>query len=126
MQREAAVSQNYPINCRHFNGAHRKVCDVGINYRDEFFSRKLNLPCHHGPKFAGREMGTCGKCEYETQEDANARWQALIDAADAFERNITEGRCPVCGAPIEPSQIVCRCKYASCGHRLGQVATEDP
>lgn len=36
--------------------------------------------------------------------------------------NLAAGRCPTCGAPVEPSTVIGRCAYASCGHLIGQVA----
>ena len=34
---------------------------------------------------------------------------------------LAAGKCHICGADAEPSKVVGRCRYAACGHRIGQV-----
>ena len=64
---------------------------------------------------------TCEKRDLMTPEDLVAEEREIRAAIDAAVRALEEGKCFECGAPIEPSKVIGRCRYASCGHRVGQA-----
>lgn len=114
--------------CRFFNGIQHDKCEAGVRYldvRDSSPKGPYRWPCMT-PYGRDASTTTCPKQSLLTQDEQKAQHEenlALI--AKAFE-DVSAGKCPSCGAPIEPSKVVGRCKYASCGHRLGQVAGDEP
>lgn len=113
----------YADKCRHFNGIQHGKCEAGIVYlsvRDASGGGPYRWPCLSP---GGKEPATttCPQRSLLTQEE-HAAWERRIEERWAeLEAALVAGKCHVCGADIEPSRIVGRCKYASCGHRLGQV-----
>lgn len=113
--------------CRHFNGVQHDACDAGVRYesvRDPEGRPYAALPCldvGHGSASASR----CLHISLLTQDEHAARHQKLEAEVNRVLSDLRAGKCFVCGAPIEPSKIVGRCKYAACGHRIGQVSTSD-
>lgn len=113
----------YRDKCRHFNGIQHTTCEAGVEYalvRDASQPGPYRWPCLESH---GVATTVCPERSLLTQEEhaafeaeIEARWAEIASALEA-------GKCPVCEADVEPSRIVGRCKYAACGHRLGQVAT---
>lgn len=105
--------------CRHFNGIQNKTCTAGVAY-DSVTGDGGALrvfPCLDVGK------GTSGSCALRsllTQEEHTEQVRELEAAAKALSATAS-GKCHVCGADAEPSRVVGRCKYAACGHRVGQV-----
>ena len=64
----------------------------------------------HGTNTLGTKACTC-PCHHKQ----------LFEAAENFIKKLANNMCPTCGEPIEPATVVGRCKYAACGHRVGQV-----
>lgn len=114
----------YRDKCRHFNGIQHKTCDVGVAYlsvRDSSQPGPYRWPCVE----TGNDVAAtvCPNRSLLTQQE-HADFAAQIEAAWAKACAALEaGKCHICGAAIEPSTVVGRCKYAACGHRIGQVAT---
>ena len=79
------------------------------------------LPCYQPIGFEAIP-GECAKRELMTAEEHAARAKEVADAIERFAAALSAGKCPQCGADIEPSTVVRRCRYAACGHRLGQAA----
>ncbi len=112
-------------DCIHFTGIQHACCEAGVRYKDvETFApegtpgMRLRLPCLPKP---GVESPPCASFRAMTREEDEAReakWRARLKEIGYL---LAAGKCFICQAPIEPSKIVGRCKYASCGHRLGQV-----
>lgn len=112
----------YPDKCKHFLGIQRP-CEAGIDpatVRDAANPGPYRWPCLCliGSKPAST---ICEKRELMTIEEHDAEEDMITAAVEAHCRKIDSGECPECGKPIEPSRIVGRCKYAACGHRIGQV-----
>ena len=109
--------------CKHFTGIQHETCEAGCSYeavRDSSKPGPYRWPCLRNPELP------CGKREYPTQAEVDAseaEFRAIYDKAMA---DIKSGKCHVCGDDAEPSYVVGRCKYAACGHRIGQVMTEEP
>lgn len=110
--------------CRHFNGIQHKTCLAGVRYEDvkeKKTSGPSAWPCidtgHGCPD-------TCPQRSFLTQEEHAARDAEISGFIARVVAAHADGKCHVCGKDIEPSTIVGRCKYAACGHRLGQVATQ--
>lgn len=119
----------YRDKCRHFNGIQHKACKAGVVYKDvELHAEehpRVRIPC---ADFAWlgvdvRTPDTCPARSFLTQEEHAALEAELDLAVDRALALNASGKCHVCEADIEPSKIVGRCKYAACGHRIGQVAT---
>jgi hypothetical protein len=109
--------------CRHFTGIQHKACAAGVPYvdvRDSSQPGPYRWPCLDTGRGTGGECKSLALMTQEEHAAAEAELQAIVDKALA---DIASGKCHECGAPIEPSRIVGRCKYAACGHRVGQVAT---
>ena len=112
--------------CRHFNGIQHDTCEAGVPYlsvRDDSAPGPYRWPCLD----VGRGLAStiCPKQSLLTKEEKE-EWERTIDGVIAkADADIAAGKCHVCGANTEPSKVVGRCRYAACGHRIGQVATED-
>jgi len=109
--------------CRHFIGIQHKNCKAGVemaSVRDVSQPGMARWPCL--TLDANKAATTvCPKRELMTAEDLAERRKNLLEAVVTFAQALHEGKCPECGAPIEPKKIEGRCVYASCGHRLGQI-----
>lgn len=120
------MTDAYRDKCRHFNGVQHDCCKAGIRYKDVEVNQeerpRVRLPCaDFGIPIALPLVDSCSQRSFLTQAEHEAR-RAEIDAAvDRMLAMSAAGKCHVCGADAEPSRIVGRCKYAACGHRLGQV-----
>lgn len=120
----------YRDECRFFNGVgldHDKCCEAGVNYRalvggpDHGWVRRI--PCLEGTKALPRiDPVDCSKRVLMTQEEHAQREKETREIIDEALAKMARGECPHCGKPSEPSKVVGRCRYAACGHRLGQVA----
>jgi hypothetical protein len=120
----------YADMCRHFVGVQHKVCEAGVklvDVRDASQPGPYRWPCLT-PNSSSPATTVCPKRSLLTQEEHEARIAQLYAAADKFAAAVAAGKCPHCGADIEPSKIVGHCQYAACGHRVGQVddGTEEP
>ena len=105
------------VFCRHFSGLANDRCKADVAYND--FRGGPAMPCF-GPD-ENHAPNTCPKRAWSTQED---RDKAAREAEEFFQRReaiLASGKCPECGKDIEPSTIEGRCRYAACGHRIGQV-----
>lgn len=112
--------------CRFFIGIQHDLCEAGVKMsemRDISQPGMARWPCL---TVDAREATTvCPKRELMTKEDFDKEEADLRAAAERFVVAVAAGKCPECDAPIEPSVTTSRCKYASCGHRVGQVMTEE-
>lgn len=109
--------------CKHFTGIQHDTCAAGVAYssvRDSSKPGPYRWPCLRNPELS------CSKREFPTQAEAEASEAEVRAAIDKAVADIAAGKCHVCGADAEPSKVVGRCRYAACGHRIGQVATEEP
>ena len=111
--------------CRHFTGIQHKACALGIVYDSVRDASGGRNPCL---TLIGTEPATmrCPHRSLLTQEEFAAQDAALMAAGEKLVASLEAGRCPSCGASIEPSTIVGRCRYASCGHRVGQTTERAP
>lgn len=108
--------------CKHFNGVQHNTCEAGVLYVD-VEPKGHRLPCipPFNERCASLPAGECSSFVEMTDEElAEEKKERDVRVAEVLGL-LQEGKCFVCKAPIEPSRIVGRCKYASCGHRLGQV-----
>jgi hypothetical protein len=116
----------YADRCRHFNGIQHDRCKAGVNYldvRDESQPGPYRWPClTWADKAATTE---CSKRSLLTQVEHAEKEEQIVAAMAKADADIAAGKCHVCGAASEPSRIIGRCKYAACGHRVGQVAGEE-
>lgn len=111
--------------CKHFTGIHKKRCRLGIAYtdvRDTSGSGPYSWPCVATTRPC---RTTCERREFFTEEEVAANVDEIESALSAAMAALESGKCHHCGAPIEPSVVVGRCKYGACGHRIGQVARGD-
>ncbi len=122
----------YRDKCRHFNGIQHECCKAGVRYKDvEMHANehpRVRLPCADFA-FTGVEVrvpDTCPARSFLTQEEHAAHEEEHKAAVGRALTALAAGKCHVCGVDIEPSKIVGRCKYAACGHRLGQVDEPTP
>ena len=122
----------YRDKCRHFNGIQHKTCKAGVAYKDVELHAdehpRVRLPC---ADFAFANMDvrvpdTCPARSFLTQEEHAAREAELNAGVARALSALAAGKCHICGADVEPSKIVGRCKYAACGHRIGQVSEAKP
>lgn len=114
----------YPDKCKHFRGIQRQ-CHAGIDpmtLRDVSQKGPARWPCL---RLIGSDAATttCAARELMTIAEHDAEEDEIIAAVNAHLAKLAKGECPECGNLIEPSRIIGRCKYAACGHRVGQVAT---
>lgn len=114
--------------CVHFRGI-QNPCGAGValdTVKDTSGPGPYRWPCL---QLIGRPLcrTTCPARRLMTEAEQAAE-SATIDAAvKAAMASLTAGKCHECSAPIEPSKVVGRCRYASCGHRVGQVeSSEEP
>lgn len=127
---ETAIQQRL-ATCVHFNGigfvGKDKCCEAGVSYlsvRDSA-ARPYRWPCL---TIDGNcAATTCEKRQLPTREQAEAEERQLQEHIGAFLKELAAGKtCPHCHKPIESRKVIGRCQYVyPCGHRLGQVATED-
>jgi hypothetical protein len=123
----------YRDQCRHFTGIQHKTCAVGVAYndvRDASQPGPYRWPClesswGHIDASLRRATTTCDRLSLLTQEEHRAKDEELRAAVDKALAAVESGVCHICGAPAEPSVIVGRCRYAACGHRVGQVLVEE-
>jgi hypothetical protein len=115
----------YRDRCRHFTGIQHDTCAAGIKYTDVQMQFKehprVRLPCLDAWNPPVRVPETCPARSFITQEEHAEQEREFREAGVKALSAMKDGRCPVCGEPIEPSKVIGRCQYASCGHRLGQV-----
>lgn len=114
--------------CRFFNGIQHGCCKAGLRYKDVELHAdehpRVRLPCaDFGLSPDVRIPNTCPARSFYSQEEHAAIEAEHKAAVERFLATLRAGKCPSCGSDIEPSRIVGRCKYAACGHRIGQVAT---
>lgn len=112
--------------CRHFTGIQHPTCGAGVDYkavRDASQPGPYRWPCL---TLIGREPATttCGLRSLLTREEHAAREKEIEAICAKAAADVAAGRCHVCGGGIEPSRVVGRCRYAACGHRVGQVLDE--
>lgn len=121
----------YEGDCIHFTGigikgdargGHSRTCKAGVNYRAHVGGEELGwarrIPCL--PQSA-KEPVPCPHFRAMTRAEHDAREAEVRAAIDRALGAIAAGKCHVCGADAEPTQMVGRCRYAACGHRIGQV-----
>jgi len=116
--------QRFLDKCRHFTGIQHKTCAAGVAYdlvRDVSESGPARWPCLETK--TGRCVDNCPKRSLLSQEEHVEHYRQLDAAVDEMLAKVAAGKCHVCGADAEPSKIVGRCKYAACGHRIGQAGT---
>ncbi len=123
------MSVVYKDKCRHFNGIQHECCRAGVRYKDVEVTAedhpRRRLPCaEFSLPHAARVPDTCPVRSFLTQEEHAMHEREMHAAVDAMLAKTAAGKCHICNADIEPSKVVGRCKYAACGHRIGQVATE--
>jgi hypothetical protein len=114
-------------DCVYFNGiglgGQNKRCKAGVAYRElvsgSHFGWATRLPCLPSTSKGAPE---CAFFRAMTKDENDKRESLIRDAIDKALSSIAAGNCHICGSSIEPSRTVMRCKYASCGHRIGQVA----
>lgn len=121
----------YKDKCRHFNGIQHECCRAGVRYKDvELMAEdhpRRRLPCaEFSLPHAARVPDTCPVRSLLTQEEHAEKARELDAAVDRMLSLNAAGKCHTCEAPIEPSKLVGRCLYASCGHRIGQVSEKGP
>lgn len=112
--------------CRFFNGIQHDKCEAGVRYRDvrDETSGPNRWPCLR--LIGQRECATeCAKRSLLSADELRAERDEIEAAVRRVVAALKAGKCHVCGADIEPSQVVGRCKYAACGHRIGQVASDE-
>lgn len=110
--------------CRHFRGV-QNPCGTGVDLKSvrDDSGGPYRWPCLQlvglsvcKTECASRSLLTAEELAERDRENDAAVTKALAQ--------LSTGKCHECGAQIEPSQVVGRCKYASCGHRIGQVLDE--
>lgn len=119
-------------DCIHFTGigipgtargGHEKCCKAGVNYRAHVGGKDsgwaTRLPCL--PR-QSKDAPPCPHFRAMTKAEDDARKAEFTAAIDKALAAIAAGKCHVCGAEAEPSKVVGRCRYAACGHRVGQVS----
>lgn len=111
--------------CIHFRGVQR-VCGAGIDpmsVRDAAGAGMYRWPCLD----TGRTcLTSCDKQRMMTPEEEAEETVRIMAAVEKFEADLASGKCPHCGAAIEATKVAGRCEYAEpCGHRLGQVGSDD-
>lgn len=123
--------------CRHFTGIQHERCKADVRYmnvRDP--NGKLGVrepfPC---TRFATRMTPVGADCaikcparSFWTREEAERNEAESEAAVLAFIAKLNAGIvCPHCDKPITTREKVGRCLYARpCGHRLGQVESDEP
>ena len=112
----------YRETCRYFNGIQHKRCEAGAEYANLRRDRATRLPCIDLPLDSDVPMASCELRSLFTYEEHEVRDREVNAIAAKAIADVASGKCHVCGADIEPSKVVGRCKYAACGHRIGQVA----
>jgi hypothetical protein len=115
----------YRDRCRHFRGIQYSTCLAGVRYDSvrDTSAHPYRLPCLDVGY--GEPATVCALRDLLMQEEHTANERALRAAADMMMSAIAAGKCYVCGKSAEPSRIVGRCRYAACGHRVGQVMGEE-
>lgn len=113
--------------CRHFNGIQNPTCKASVSYADVRSPKELAdmqiHPCLDLPMGARtRCPDTCPSRSWLTQEEHEAHERELKAAVQRLVSNLEAGICNTCGSSVEPSRVIGRCRYAACGHRIGQVS----
>ena len=121
------LRSRFVSECKHFTGIQNDCCKAGIEYssvRDISGPGMARWPCLH---MVNRDPATtvCPKRQDKSSEDWDREEAALSEALSRFDESIAAGKCAACGADAEPSRVIGRCRYAACGHRMGQVDTGD-
>jgi len=121
------LRSRFASQCRHFTGIQNDCCKAGVAYsplRDISGPGMARWPCL---TIVGRgEASTvCPKRELMTTADWDAHEAEVSAAVDGALAKIAAGKCHVCGANAEPSRVTGRCRYAACGHRIGQELTDE-
>lgn len=109
--------------CRHFNGIQNTRCKAGVAYRDVTRGPGQHPCLEVVASLPGTNPlpDTCPTRSLLTHDEHVAAKAERDAGIAAFLGKLRDGKCPTCEKPIEPSQVVGSCKYASCGHRIGQV-----
>jgi hypothetical protein len=119
----------YAEKCRHFNGIQHDCCDAGVSYksvRDGSAKGPYRWPCNTVmDQGRGPAVTVCERRSLLTQDEHAQQETELRAAVDRALSAVAAGKCHVCGADAEPSTVVRRCRYAACGHRIGQVLADD-
>lgn len=113
-------------DCVHFNGIQHDKCDAGVNYRklaNDVVGFGAHLPCLPRSSLRKLPLAECAQFCAMTKAQDEAREAEVKAAIDKAMAAIAAGKCHVCGAEAEPSKVIGRCRYAACGHRVGQVDT---
>jgi hypothetical protein len=121
------LRSRFASQCKHFTGIQNDCCAVGVAYsplRDISGPGMARWPCL---TLVNRpEASTvCPRRELMTDADWGAHEGEVRAAIDSAFGKIAAGKCHVCGADAEPSRVVGRCRYAACGHRIGQEITNE-
>lgn len=111
--------------CKHFTGTINDQCAAGVEYatvRGPADERPYRIACFRDDQFkTGKPLPECSRRCWRTPEEVDAEVAESRAAIQKMLDDVAAGRCHVCGKPAEPSRISGRCKYAACGHRIGQV-----
>lgn len=112
--------------CRHFTGIAHKHCKAGVQYDDvrDTQHRPYRWPCLQLIGYTPASTD-CAKRSLLSAAELAAEHAEIDAAVDKAQAAIAAGICYQCGNSIEPSRIVGRCRYAACGHRIGQVLLEE-
>ena len=120
----AELAKTYE-RCIYFRGI-QNPCEAGVPLESvkDTSQRPYQWPC---VQIAGGPVckTTCEKRVLMTPEQHAAEEREIAEAVAKYDASLKAGKCPECGKPVEPTSISGRCRYAACGHRLGQVDVYD-
>ena len=121
-----SIAKTYQ-RCRHFNGVQHETCGAGVKLATVRYVPEKGMarwPC--------LQLIGCAESPDICPQRSNLSPVELAEEDHAFDQAVTAavasiaaGKCHECGAAIEPSRVVGRCRYAACGHRVGQVDSEE-
>lgn len=116
----------YPERCRHFRGI-QNTCGAGIDpmtLRDISGPGMARWPCL---TLLGRSPSetACAARNLLSPEDFDREEAEHDVAVSKAVYALADGKCPSCGGSTDQTRVIGRCRYGVCGHRLGQVMTDD-
>lgn len=127
MRKRRSLRDQIADRCVHFTGIQHDQCKAHVRYDDvrDTDVRPHRLPCFRSDLFeTGEPAPVCTAQRFPTDAEVDAEVAEMNAELDRHLAQFAAGTCPICGGSIEPSRVVGRCKYASCGHRIGQVSDE--